>query len=71
MHFLHRFNIKWIKNVTLRTYENIDKSDLKDKTKEYLKGLHKRIEGNSQLSKRPSMNDYRRLALAYGKTTRI
>ena len=70
--FACRFNVKWIKKVTLQTYENIDYDpQLSELEKKYLKGLHKRTNKKLQVSQRPSINDYRRLALAYGKATRM
>ena len=70
--FAYRFNIKWIKKVTLQTYENIDSDpQLSELEKKYLKGLHKRTNKKLRLPERPSINDYRRLALAYGKATRV
>ena len=63
----NRFNVKWIKNVTLQTYGNIDNSDLKEKTKEYLKGLHKRTNKKELLAKRPSSGDFEVLVKAYGE----
>ena len=70
--FAYRFNIKWIKKVTLQNYENIDSDpQLSELEKKYLKGLHKRTKRNLQFPERPSINDYRRLALAYGKSTRV
>ena len=59
----HRFNIKWIKDVTLQTYKNIDRDPrLSELEKKYLKSLHNK---KLELPKRPSINDYRRLVLAY------
>ena len=64
---MYRFDIKWIKNELLRTYENIDKDDSLDKKeKKYLKALHKRSM-KGQLLKRPSINDYETLAKAEGE----
>ena len=54
--------------MALQTYENIDRDPgLSELEKKYLKGLHKRINKKLELPERPSINDYRRLALAYGK----
>ena len=64
---LLRFDIKWIRNVVLRNYENIDKDlSLGMKEKKYLKALHKRSK-KGQLSKRPTISDYRVLVQAYGE----
>ena len=63
----HRFKIHWIVDKALQTYANIDKDlHLSDKEKKYLKALHDHSK-KGQLSKRPTLNDYKVLAKAYGK----
>ena len=60
-----RFDIKWIANKALRAYDNIDKdTTLSAKEKKYLKALHKK---KGQLSKQPTLSDYKVLAKAYGE----
>ena len=63
-----RFDIKWIRNEMLRTYGNINEAfDLTEKEREYLKALHKRSKLKGQLTKQPSLKDYRVLVKAYGE----
>ena len=71
LHHTLRFDIKWIKKVTLQTYEKIDKdSDLKEDAKRYLKGIHERSK-KGELTKRPSLKDYKALVEAYGDSENI
>ena len=51
--------------MALRTYDNIDKdTTLTNKEKKYLKAIHNK---RSQLSKQPTLGDYKALAKAYGE----
>ena len=61
----NRFDIKWLKEETLRKCENIDSAlGLSEKEKRYLKGLFKRSEAE-KLPEKPSKGDFDVLANAY------